>query len=127
MSYGPSWVCNRILDSAVCLAVEIGMILHDWFDWSNAGVGSVGLLLTIAAIVQATGAKTAAENAGKSVRRHTAEVDFGTLSRLAKELHSYVEDGKLAEARLRTTDLRSELALAIGHYKIPRSSFRPIE
>ena len=103
------------------------MIFHDLFDWSNAGVGSVGLLLTIAAIVQATGAKTAAENAGKSVRRHTAKVDFGTLSRLAKELHSYVEDGKLAEARLRTTDLRSELALAIGHYKIPRSSFRPIE
>ena len=39
------------------------MILHDLFDWSNAGVGGVGLLLTIAAIVQATGAKRAAREA----------------------------------------------------------------
>jgi hypothetical protein len=36
------------------------MILHDWFDWSNASVGVSGLALTIAAIWQATGAKKAA-------------------------------------------------------------------
>jgi hypothetical protein len=42
------------------------MILHDnpiprdWFDWPNATVGGTGLLLTLAAIFQATGAKKAA-------------------------------------------------------------------
>jgi hypothetical protein len=89
------------------------MILHDLFDWTNAGVGGIGLLLTIAAIVQATGAKEAAERAEKSVRRHDAEVDFTSLTRMAKELYGYVENGRLSEARLRATDLRSELALSI--------------
>jgi hypothetical protein len=37
--------------------------------------------------------------------------------RLAKELHGYVEDGKMAEARLRTTDLRSDLAIAIRRHE----------
>jgi hypothetical protein len=32
---------------------------------------------------------------------------------MAKELHGYVEGGMMSEARLRTTDLRLELALAI--------------
>jgi hypothetical protein len=95
------------------LAQRTCMILHDWFDWSNAGVGGVGLLLTLAAIVQATGAKSAARRAEQSVIRHNAEVDFGSLTRMAKELHGYVEGGMMPEARLRTTDLRSELALAI--------------
>jgi len=89
------------------------MILHDWFDWSNAGVGVVGLAFTLWAVWQATGAKSAAESAEKSVKRHNAEIDFGTLARMAKELHSYVEGGMMPEARLRTTDLRLELALAI--------------
>jgi hypothetical protein len=96
----------------------IRMILHDLFDWSNAGMGGAGLLLTIAAIVQATGAKQAAEKAEKSVCRHNAEVDFDSLARMAKELHGYVEDGKMSEARLRTTDLRSELALAIRQHRV---------
>jgi hypothetical protein len=93
-------------------------IPRDWFDWTNASVGGVGLLLTIVAIVQATGAKAAAHMAGKSVQRHNAEVDFGTLTRLATELHGYVEAGRLSEARIRTSDLRSEMAVAIPHYKL---------
>jgi hypothetical protein len=88
-------------------------IPRDWFDWTNASVGGVGLLLTIAAIFQATGAKKAARRAEQSVIRHNAEVDFGSLTRMARELHGYVEGGMMHEARLRTTDLRSELALAI--------------
>jgi len=36
------------------------MILHDLFDWTNSGVGAVGLALTAGAIWQATGAKKAA-------------------------------------------------------------------
>jgi hypothetical protein len=89
------------------------MVLHDWFDWSNAGVGVVGLAFTLWAVWQATGAKVAAQRAEKSVRRHNAEVDFASLARMAKELHGYVEGGKMPEARLRTTDLRSDLTLAI--------------
>ena len=89
------------------------MILHDLFDWSNSGVGVAGLGLTLWAIWQATGAKAAAQRAEKSIRRQNAEVDFASLARIAKELHGYVEGGKMPEARLRTTDLRSDLALAI--------------
>lgn len=89
------------------------MILHDLFDWSNAGVGVAGLGLTLWAVRQATGAKQAARRAEQGVIRHNAEVDFGSLTRMAKELHGYVESGRMPEARLRTTDLRSELALSI--------------
>lgn len=93
------------------------MILHDWFDWTNSGIGAVGLVLTLGAIWQATGAKDAAQQAGKSVRQHVAEVDFDLLMRLAKDLHGYVEEGRMPEARLRTTDLRAELAVAIRHHE----------
>ncbi|MGD0480995.1 MAG: hypothetical protein ABSA42_12555 [Terracidiphilus sp.] len=94
------------------------MILHDLFDWSNFGVGVTGLGLTLWAVAQATGAKAAAERAEKSVLRHNAEVDFASLARMAKELHGYVESGKMSEARLRTTDLRSDLALAIPNHRV---------
>jgi cytosine/uracil/thiamine/allantoin permease len=62
-------------------------IPRDWFDWSNACVGVVGLALTLWAVWQAKGAKAAAQSAEKSVTRHNAEVDFGSLTRMAKELH----------------------------------------
>jgi hypothetical protein len=91
-------------------------IQHDWFDWTNASVGLLGLGLTILAIVQARSAKTAARRAEKSILRHDAEADFGTLVRMAKELHVFVESGRMSEARLRTTDLRSELASAVSHH-----------
>jgi len=93
-------------------------IPRDWFDWSNAGVGPVGLAFTLWAVWQAKGAKAAAQSAEKSVTRHNAEVDFGSLGQKAKELHGYVESGRMPEARLRTTDLRSELAVAIRHHAV---------
>jgi hypothetical protein len=93
-------------------------IPRDWFDWSNAGVGIVGLAFTLWAVWQATGAKEAARRAEQSVIRHNAEVDFSSLMRMAKELHGYVEGGMMHEARLRTTDLRSELALAIRLHEV---------
>jgi hypothetical protein len=93
-------------------------IPRDWFDWSNASLGVVGLGLTLWAVAQATGAKAAAQRAEKSVRRHNAEVDFASLARMAKELHGYVEAGRVAEARIRTTDLRSDLALAIRLHEV---------
>lgn len=36
---------------------------------------------------------------------------------MAKELHGYVQDQRMTEARLRTTDLRSELAAAIYSHR----------
>jgi hypothetical protein len=93
------------------------MPLPEWFDWT-AGVASIaGLGYAWWASHQAGGAKVAAERAEKSVHLRNAEVDFGSLARMAKELHGYVEGGRMAEARLRTTDLRSELALAIPNHK----------
>jgi hypothetical protein len=93
------------------------MNTHDLFDWVNAAAGGVGLLLTVLAIVQATGAKKAAERAEKGVQRHNAEVDFSTLVRMARELHGYVESGSMHEARLRTTDLRIDLAVALKRHE----------
>ncbi len=90
---------------------------RDWFDWTNAGIGVVGLLFTLWAVLQATGAKQAAVSTEKSVKKHNAEFDFDTLTRMAKELHGYVESGMMSEAKLRTTDLRTELAVAIRHHE----------
>jgi hypothetical protein len=33
------------------------MILRDWFDWTNSGIGVAGLALTVGAVFQATGGK----------------------------------------------------------------------
>ena len=93
------------------------MIAHDGFEWTNAVIGGVGLLITGIAAWQATRAKTAATNAEDSVRKHNAEVDFSTLTRLARELHGYVETEDFAIARLRVTDLRMDLATAITTHR----------
>jgi len=93
------------------------MALPVWVDWTNTGVGVAGLALTFGALWQAAGARVAAQRAEKSVLRHNAEVDFASLVHMAKELHGYVENGKIAEARLRTTDMRAELALSIQLHK----------
>lgn len=88
-------------------------IPRDWFDYMNFVIGVVGLALTLWAVRQATGAKRASQQTASSLRRHTAAADFESLMRMAKELHWYVEKGDMAEARLRTTDLRAELAAAV--------------
>jgi hypothetical protein len=93
------------------------ILLHDWVDWTNSGVGIAGLVLTFGAIWQATGAKTAACQAEKSVQSHHAETDFSTLVRMAKDLHGYVENGQLPEAKVRTTDLRTELSSSLERHK----------
>jgi hypothetical protein len=62
------------------------MILHDWFKWSNAGVGVVGLGLTLWAVWQATGAKKAAREARQAVYRRNATDDIE--SHLARDFIS---------------------------------------
>lgn len=98
------------------------MISRDWFDWTNSGIGLCGLTLTVWAVVQATGAKKAASRAEASILRHNAEGDFGSLTQKAKELHTYVENDQLSEARLRTSDLRSDLAAAVGRHELHLTS-----
>jgi hypothetical protein len=60
------------------------MILHDWFDWSNAGVGVVGLAFTLWAVRQATGAKRAAIEARKAVYRRNAADAMVEIVRIAE-------------------------------------------
>lgn len=93
------------------------MIPRDWFDYTSFGVGLSGLLLTLWAVWEARGAKEAARQAEIGVLRHDAESDFGYLTQKAKELHGHVENGRLAEARLRTADIRTELAVAVARHK----------
>jgi hypothetical protein len=92
-------------------------ISRDWFDYTSFGVGLSGLLLTLWAVWEARGAKEAARQAEIGVLRHDAESDFGHLTQKAKELHGHVENDRLVEARLRTSDIRSELAVAVTRHK----------
>jgi hypothetical protein len=110
------------------VGVEKVMPLPDWVDWTNTGVGVGGLLLTLGALFQAKGAKEAANKAEKSVQSHHAETDFAVLMRMAKELHGYIESGQLAEARVRTTDLRTELSTALErHKKFLKDNWKPLK
>ncbi|MDE3148813.1 MAG: hypothetical protein KGL37_05025 [Acidobacteriota bacterium] len=67
------------------------MVLHDWFDWTNASVGVAGLALTMGAIWQATGAKSAAREARQAVYRRNASDDVKRLERLASALLTAIE------------------------------------
>jgi hypothetical protein len=67
------------------------MILHDLFDWSNAGVGVLGLGFTLWAVVQATGAKTAATEARHAIYRRNASDDVRRLHRIASSLLTSIE------------------------------------
>jgi hypothetical protein len=92
------------------------MIVRDWFDRTNFCVGAAGLGFTLWAVAAATSAKKAAQRAELSVLRHNAEGDFGFLAHKARELHGFVENDRLPEARIRTADIRSDLATALGRH-----------
>jgi len=61
------------------------MILHDWFEWSNAGIGLSALVLTLGAIWQATGAMSAAIEARKAIGYRNATESFAEVVRLAEQ------------------------------------------
>jgi dsDNA-binding SOS-regulon protein len=92
------------------------MILHDLFDWSNAGVGGVGLLLTIAAIVQATGAKRAAREARQAVYHRNAADSFSEIVRLAEQFATWVECERRAEAVVQVREIVLRLARDRGEF-----------
>ncbi len=81
------------------------MILHDWFDWSNAGVGAAGVVLTIGAVWQATGAKKAATEAREAIWRREASDSFSEVERIAGELALLLQLERPNEGAVRARDL----------------------
>jgi hypothetical protein len=81
------------------------MILHDWFDWTNAGVGVVGLGFTLWAVRQATGAKQAAIEAREAIWQREASDSFSELGALAGELVQLLQFERPKEAAVRARDL----------------------
>jgi hypothetical protein len=87
------------------LGERFRMNAHDWLDWTNASVGGVGLLLTIAAIRQATGAKRAAEEASEAIWQREASDSFSELKGAAEELVLLLQNEQPSAAAVRARDL----------------------
>jgi len=86
------------------------MNAHDSFDWANAGVGGVGLFLTLVAIWQATGAKKAAGEARDAVQRRELSFEMGELVSLTLDLASHVDSDRVEAALIRARDVASRIA-----------------
>jgi|GEM_PF-5759499 hypothetical protein len=65
----------------------------------------IGLLLTVWAVVEASGARKAAQQAREAVRLGSAADEFRQLDRLASEFLGYVENSQTEAAALRARDL----------------------
>jgi len=107
------------------MVLDGNSIPRDWFDWSNASVGAVGLVLTIVAIVQATGAKRAATGAKEAVWKRTASAAFQELARLGVQLDLYTSAQRLGEASALSKILRPSFTEArsnFGHELVKVSS-----
>ena len=85
------------------------MLLHDLFDWSNAGVGVVGLALTIGTLWQASGAKNAARETKAAISRRLASDALAHIEKLAGELTLLLQLERGAEAAVRARDLVSSI------------------
>jgi hypothetical protein len=81
------------------------MILHDFFDRSNSGVGLAGLALTVGALWQATGAKKAATEAREAIRQREASDTFSELGALAGDVVQLLQFERSKEAAVRARDL----------------------
>jgi hypothetical protein len=86
------------------------MNIHDSFEWTNAIVGGVGLLLTIAAVFQAAGAKRAAIEARSAIRRQSASDAFSEHATTAEKLVNAVQRERPGEAAVRSSDLVAQVA-----------------
>jgi hypothetical protein len=91
--------------------------LHDWFDWSNAGVGVAGLGLTVLAVWQATGAKQAAQDARQAVYRRNASDDVRRLERLASSILTAIESEQYDLASHQARDFISECSNIREHHR----------
>lgn len=86
------------------------MNAHDLFEWTNAAVSAVGLLLTVAAVIQATGAKKAAVDAREAIWRREASFVVIELTSLSLELAGHIEGDRFQAAQTRARDLSSRIA-----------------
>jgi hypothetical protein len=96
-------------------------IQRDWFDWSNALVGIVGLGLTLWAVWQATGAKRAATEAKDAVYRRNAADAMMEVVRIAEQLNTSVLYERPVEGGIQLRELvfriprdREEFANLLG-------------
>ncbi|MGD0631984.1 MAG: hypothetical protein ABR987_21850 [Terracidiphilus sp.] len=81
------------------------MILHDLFDWSNAGIGVVGLGFTLWAVAQATGAKSAAREARQAVYQRNAADALVEIVLIAEQLNASVLYEHWVEASMQMREL----------------------
>jgi len=82
---------------------------RDWFDWTNAGIGTAGLALTFATLFFAKGAKTAATEAREAIWKREASDSFSELRALAEELVPLLQFERPNEAAVRARDLVARL------------------
>jgi uncharacterized sporulation protein YeaH/YhbH (DUF444 family) len=92
-------------------------IPHDWFDWSNSGVGIVSLAFTLWAVRQATGAKTAAQDARQAVYRRDASDDVRRLERIAFNLLTAIETDQDDLASHQARDFIAECLNVREHHR----------
>jgi hypothetical protein len=92
-------------------------IPRDWFDWTNATIGVLGLGLTILAIIQARGAKKAALGAKEAVWKRTASAAFQELARLGLQLDVYASAQRFGEASALSRILRPAFTEARDNFK----------
>jgi hypothetical protein len=81
------------------------LIQRDWFDWSNSGVGVVGLALTVGAFWQAAGAKQAAREAKTAIYRRNAADAMVEIVRAAEQLSTSVLYERRVEASIQLREL----------------------
>ena len=93
------------------------MFLHDWFDWTNSVVGVAGLVLTLGAVWQATGAKRAAQSARQAIYRRNASDDVKRLERFAANLLTAIETEQDGLASHQARDFISECMRVREHHR----------
>lgn len=92
------------------------MIAHDSFEWTNAAIGSLGLLLTVVAIVQATGAKMAAREARDAIHQRNAADSFAEIVRHAEQFATWIECERRPEAVVQVREIVLRMARDRGEF-----------
>lgn len=86
------------------------MLVHDAFDWTNAAVGGAGLILTVATLFFAQGAKKAAVEARTAIWKREASTVIAEIVSLSLELAGHIEAERFQAAQTRARDLSSRIA-----------------
>ncbi|WP_263353748.1 EAP30/Vps36 family vacuolar-sorting protein [Acidicapsa acidisoli] len=84
-------------------------IPRDWFDYTNFGVGLVGLVFTLWAVRQATGAKQAAKETREAIWQREASDSFSDLLHIAESISELVQFERQPEAAVRVRDILARI------------------